>query len=313
MALDTYTSIAGKVLLRCPIAGPLLARDWVANAFRQVAERRPWSWLQKQGQFILPALYNTGTVSLTQGSDTVTGTGTVFTTSMVGRQFRLTNVTPIYTITDVDEVAQTLTLDLVWGADSATDSGYEIYSAYVSPPSDFNYLITVWDPRYNWQLHQNISQRELNTWDAQRSNRGQAYLVAQRDYYTPTGETIPLPRFEVWPHVTSAYVLPFMYVARATDLQDAGATLPRYIRGDILLELAIAEAASWPGPSIEKVNPYYNLKLAQAHQNKAEFMLAELERQDEEIALMNVQYDSITRLPWAPLPMDANFWQKHAF
>jgi hypothetical protein len=312
MALDTYTSIAGKVLLRCPMAGPLLARDWVSNAFRQIAERRPWSWLQKQGQFIIPALYNTGTVTTTQSSATVTGAGTAWTAALIGRQFRLTSTTPIYTIEAVDVGLQTLTLDLPWGAKNYVNMGYEIYGAYASPPSDFNYFITIWDPNFNWQLHQNISQRELNAWDAQRSNRGQAYLVAPRDYYTPVGETIALPRFEVWPHVTGQYVLPFLYVARATDLQDSGALLPRYVRGDIILEMALAEAALWPGPSVEKVNPYFNPKLATIHLQKAEMFLSELERQDEEINEQNIWYDSITRLPWAPLPMDANFWQRHA-
>jgi|WetSurMetagenome_2_1015567.scaffolds.fasta_scaffold01234_5 hypothetical protein len=312
MALDTYLGIAGKVLLRCPLAGPLLARDWVSNSFRRAAERRPWSWLIKQGQFITMPVYNTGTVTTVQNSTTVTGLGTVFTVAMIGRQFRLTTTTPIYTIVNVDIVLQTLTLDLPWGSTAVTGSGYEIYTAYASPPSDFNYFLTVWDPNFNWQLHTGISQRELNAWDAQRSNRGQAYLVAPRDYYIPTGETVPLPRFEIWPHVTSAYVLPFLYIARATDLQDTGSTLPRYIRGDLLLEMALAEAAKWPGPSDEKVNPYFNLKLAQIHEAKVELMLSEAERQDEEISIMNVQYDTITRLPWAPLPMDASFWQKHA-
>jgi hypothetical protein len=308
--LDTYLGIAGKVLLRCPLAGPLLARDWVANSFRRIAERRPWSWLVKQGQFVTYALYNTGTATVVTGSTTVTG-GTGWTSPLVGRQFRLTTTSPIYTITTVDAGAQTLTLDLAWGGASTT-STYEIYSAYASPPSDFNYFLTVWDPNFNWQLHTGISQTELNAWDAQRSNRGQAYLVAPRDYYTPAGETVPLPRFEIWPHVTSAYVIPFLYMARATDLQDSGSTLPRYIRGDVILEMALAEAAKWPGPSTDKVNPYFNSNLAKAHDTRAEYMIVELERQDEEISIMDVRYDTITRLPWAPLPMDASFWQKHA-
>lgn len=311
MALDTYTSIAGKVLLRCPLAGPLLSRDWVANAFRRVAERRPWSWLVKQGQFTTNTLYNTGTATVTFGSTTVTGTLTVWTAAMVGRQFRLTTTTPIYTITAVDVLLQTLTLDLAFGGASTT-AGYEIYNAYATAPSDFNYFLTVWDPNFNWQLHLGIGQKELNAWDAQRSNRGQAYLVAPRDYYIPAGETIPLPRYEIWPHVTSQYVLPFLYVSRATDLQDTGALLPRYIRGDMLMEMALAEAALWPGPSVDKKNPYFSMNLAKAHSEKAEYMLVEAERQDEEISIQNVQYDTITRLPWAPLPMDASFWQKHA-
>jgi len=309
--LDTYLGIAGKVLLRCPMAGPLLARDWVANSFRRVAERRPWSWLIKQGQFVTYPLYHTGVATVATGSTTATGVATAWDSTLVGRQFRLTTTSPIYTILTVDAGAQTLTLDLPWGGASTT-IGYEIYNAYASPPSDFNYFLTVWDPNFNWQLHTGISQTELNAWDAQRSNRGQAYLVAPRDYYTPAGETVPLPRFEIWPHVTSAYVLPFLYVARATDLQDSGSILPRYIRGDVILEMALAEAAKWPGPSTDKVNPYFNPRLALAHETRVEYMLSELERQDEEISIMNVRYDTITRLPWAPLPMDSSFWQKHA-
>lgn len=311
MALDTYQSIAGKVLLRCPLAGMLLCQDWVVNSFRRIAERRPWSWLIKQGQFLTNAVYITGSATVVTGSTTVTGVGTAWTAAMIGRQFRLTTTTPIYTISNVDIMLQTLTLDIAYGG-SSTTAGYEIYNAYASPPSDFNYFLTVWDPNFNWQLHLGISQRELNAWDAQRSNRGQAYLVAPRDYYIPAGETVALPRFEIWPHVTSAYVLPFLYVARATDINDSGATLPRYIRGDVLLEMALAEAAKWPGPSEEKRNPYFNSTLAKAHESRSEYMIAELERQDEEISIMNVQYDTITRLPWAPLPMDASFWQKHA-
>src|SRR5512139_1388163 len=115
MALDTYLGIAGKVLLRCPMAGPLLARDWVSHAFRRLAERRAWSWLVKQGQFVLTANYTTGTVTVTQNSATVTGAATAWTADLVGRQFRLKTTTPIYTITAVDVGLQTLTLDLPWG------------------------------------------------------------------------------------------------------------------------------------------------------------------------------------------------------
>jgi hypothetical protein len=307
MALDTYSSIWGKVLLRCPTAGAFLARDWVSNSFRRLAERRSWSWLIKQGQFILNASHVTGTVTVTRSSITVTGAATGWTAPLVGRQFRVGANTPIYTIATVDVAAQTLTLDLPWGGATASTKTYEIYNAYVTVPSDFNYFLTIWDPSYNWQLHRNISQTEINTWDAQRSNRGQAYVVAPRDWYGG------YPRYEVWPHIVSDYVIPMLYVARAEDLQDSGATLPRYIRGDALLEMALAEAARWPGASEERPNPYFNLNLAKMHDGRAEFMINELERQDEEISIMNVSYQSATQLPWAPIPVDAAYWQKHAF
>lgn len=308
MALDTYLGIVGKVLLRCPAASQLLARDWVNDAFRRVAERRSWSWLTKQSQFIMNAVVTTGTVTCTRGSTTVTGSGTAFTSTHIGRQFRVTSTYPIYTISNVTNgPPNILTLDNAWGGASLSGASYEIYNAYGTVPTDFNYFVTIWDPNFNWQLHRNIAQTELNVWDAQRSNRGQAYLTSFRDYAS-TG----LPRYEIWPHVTSDYVLPYLYVSRATDLEDSGASLPTYLRGDVLLEMALAEAAKWPGPSEDKKNPYFNLNLAKMHETKAEFMIAELERQDDEVSMQNYIV-SYTTMPWAPLPFgDANWLQRHA-
>src|SRR5262245_37087920 len=104
-------------MLRCPAASPFLTQDWVRNAFRQIAERRRWSWLIKFGQFIAPAVYNTGTVSVTRNSTTVTGVGSSWDQSMVGLQFRIGTATPIYTVAQVNSTTS-LDLDAVWGSTS---------------------------------------------------------------------------------------------------------------------------------------------------------------------------------------------------
>ena len=258
----------------------------------------------------------------------------------------------------------------------------------------------------NWQLWRHVQQQELNTWDAQRSSRGQAYVVASRDYSTaqvgivgsptpivgsgpiptsggtytapadtiftvvittggasgtaifkwskdsesyttgvltdaaaqslqdgvqvafPTGVTyvlndtfviqaraVPnagLPRFEIWPHQTAQYVYPFLYEARATDLSDTGAVLPRYIRGDVLLELALAEAARYPGPSADRPNPYFNIKLSDMHQMRAERMILDLERQDDETFEQDVTFQMPLGFPYATPLGDASWLQAHA-
>jgi hypothetical protein len=401
--LDTFDDVWGKVLLRVPGAGSLLARDWVTNAFRRIAERRRWSWLVKFGQFVVPAVYNTGTVTVTRYATAVTGLGTTWTTDMVGRQFRLGTATPIYTIADVTS-ATTLELDTAWGSTTTSGVTYEIYQCFFTPPSDFHAFICLWDPAFNWQLYINYSQQELNAWDAQRANSGQAYLLAARDYSksssgtvtaltqvtgtgpdpvitgTYTGATdaiftiecttggaaltavfrwkkadgswtsnvttdtlaqdlqegvqvywpdtvvyvdgdvwvtqarvvnsVGLPRYELWPHNKANYVYPFLYEARATDLQDTGAVLPRYIRGDVLLEMALAEASEWPGAGVDRPNPYFNMQLALMKRKAAETMILELERQDDNTYLQDAFYQPVS-FPYAPFP-DANWLQRHA-
>lgn len=408
MALDTFESIAGKVLLRCPAAGITLARDWVTNVFREIAERRRWSWLIKYGQFITPDSYTTGTVTCTQNSATVTGSGTSWTSSMVNRQFRQ-GFSPIYTIAQVNS-ATSLELEMVWGPATVSAVTYEIYQAYCTPPPDFHAFVEVWDPNLNWRLWRDVQQREIDAWDAQRANAGSTFLVAALDYttayngsvgdalqvvgtgpdpvstnagngytgvndaiftvecttggatqtavfkwkkdsgsYTTGVTTDPaaqdlsdgvqvywpaaltfvvgdvwiirctaalsggLPRYEFWPHKKSNYVFPYLYEARATDLQDLGATLPRFIRGDVILKRCLAEAAKWPGPSADKPNPYFNMALAKQLHAESEVQIMELERQDDETYEQSLYYHMYQYLPMAPLPWgSANWLQSHS-
>lgn len=405
MALDTFERIANKVRLRCPAADLLLCRDWVNDSFRRVAERRHWSWLVKFGQFISPALYNTGTVSCTQGSPTITGTNTAWSGVLIGRQFRVGLGSPVYTIQSV-ESATSLTIDAPFGFASVTNVGYLIYQAYFTVPPDFLTFLTVYDPRLNWQINLNNTQAELNSWDAQRASVGNVYTVVSRDYTTnyagniglpvqiigtgaapvssgaftgpvnalytiqitgsgasgvatfqwkvnngafsgnittstlaftmaqgvsvyfpasgtyTNGDTfilqctavpqVGLPRYELWPHYQGAYDWPFMYISRATDLEDLGAVLPRTIRGDVLLEMALAEAANWPGPSPEKRNPYYNPVVQARHERKSEKLIEELELQDDNIFETDVSYSMFLNLPFAPFPWGDSQWlQSH--
>lgn len=407
--LDTYQTIYNKLQLRAPAISSLLARDWVTDAFRQIAVRRRWSWKYKYGEFIFPNITNTGTVTCVQNYNVITGSGTSWNQTLVGQQFRVGVVSPIYTIVSVNS-STSLTIDLPWGAGNLSNTSYQIYLAYATPPEDFQSLVTVWDPNYNWQLYLNVQQQEINAFDAQRANTGPAsYLVSARDYssvyqgiigavtsafstgaspvstsqgsgyvgvnsvvyniqvtgtgisgvatfkwnvsggssttgvvtsdtpqdlnngvqvYWPDGVTYNsgdtftiscqavinggLPRYEFWPHKQSQYVFPFLYEQIPPDLGDPGATLPRYIRGDVLLEMSLEQAAQWTGLQ-DKPNPYFNLNLAQRHHDKAEQMIYELERQDDETSEMDAKYELYTNLPFAPWPFGDSSWiQSHA-
>lgn len=318
MAVDTFAAIVGRVKLHCPAAGELLPRDWVDNAWRRLNERRQWSWLIKQGQFILPALYKTGTVTVTNSSTTVTGSGTAWDGTLIGRQFRIASSTPIYTIADVPD-ATTITLDMAWGAQSQSGVAYQIYQAWQTAPSDFQNFIALWDTQMNWALHLNVDQQLIDTADAQRANIGNSYVVSWHDW----NEVANLPRYELWPHnvTTTGYCYPFLYRKKVVDLSDGG-QLPPYVRADILLEMALQQAAEWPGNETDTTqfgrktvsNPYYDLGLAKTKAARCEFLLGELERVDDEAFLQDAQYQR-PMAPWPfalPFPGDANWLQSHA-
>jgi len=187
LALDTFDSVVRAVQMHCPKADINLARLWVRNAFRELAERRPWSWLIRRGQFFIPAVYDTGTANVTRESDTIHGTGTTWTSSMVGRQFRVGSGGPIYTVKDVLSTT-CIVLDARYGGSTDATATYKIYQAYVTAPNDFLQFVSVVFPSRRWKLYTNIQQMELDRADSNRENFGDPYLVASRDYtVTRTG------------------------------------------------------------------------------------------------------------------------------
>jgi hypothetical protein len=406
---DSFSTLVGRVLLRCPSAGRFLAEDWVREAWLDIcAPDHRWSWMYGFDQFLVPAVYQTGTAAVTQNSTTVTGTSTVWDTSMAGRQFRIGTANVIYTIQSV-ESATSLTLDKPWGNATATAQSYEIYQCYFTAPDDFQSFISVWDPNFNWQLVLDYSQNVLNAADAQRANSGNAYLVAWRDYsssaigkveqpvqvdgsgpdpgsagtysgpnnalftveittggasgtavfrwkkdggsytsgvttdvagaaqdlqdgvqvYFPTGATYVLgdiwvirataganagrPRFEIWPHQKAQYVYPFLYWKRPMDISQTNVTIPYSIDSNLILDMALAKAASWPGPATDRPNPFYRLELADRHERKAQQLLLQAQVKDQEIFMSDTIYQEATAMPFAPVPAlgDVNWLQKH--
>ena len=307
MALDTFERIWRQVFARVPIADTFLCQQWVNHTFRDIAEHRQWSWLRSRAQFLFPTLTNAGTVSVVRGSSTVTGIGTTWTGAEVGQQFRLNNIVPIYTITSVDPVGQTLTIDDVFGGMTTTGT-YQIYLAYVTVPTNFHSFISIYDVTTNRLILDNITQHDLDKRDAQRTNTGDPFYLVPFDYDTVSSP--PLPRYEMWPHVLSQRVVPFLYETRPVDLMDAGATLPRYIRGDILLEGALRKAALWPGPSAELKNPYFNIALAGIHQGAFDKMVVEMAVKDDEVYETDTTYEPWGFTPEGPFG-DAKWMQSH--
>lgn len=292
MANDTFAGIANKVLLRCPSVPLTLARDWVQSSFRDIVERRRWSWLIKTGQLYAYDAYETGTATVTAGTSTVTITTGVVSADHVGRQFRISGSLPIRTITEADTSANTYTLDQDWWPSTQTAQTYKVYQAYVALPSDFHSFVSVIAPATAQSLAIDKDVAYLDANDPQRGSIGSTpRRLCWRDYYNGVA------RYELWPHQTSAAVFPIIYESRPTDPYDAGASVPSLLPSDVILERALMYCAMWPGASIESPNPYYSGKLGLAVQHQREFerRIGILEKQDNEHMQQNVWYQADQR------------------
>lgn len=305
---DTFGKSWRTLRAHCPLAPPLLARFWAETAYRKFCDRRNWSFLRGEDEFLINT-QRTGTCNVTRGSATVSGGTMVYTSTDVDRQFRIAQG-PIYTIISVVP-AVSYTLDRVYGGTTALTSA-SVLDAYLTMPADFRRFIAVLDPANNWQLHLWVSEEELNTWDAQRSSTGTPWAIVSRRLKTQgTTSLVGRIQYELWPYATSQKNYPYYYQKGPTEaIADDDALLgPLGTNANLLVTLALAEAAEWPGSGDQR-NPYFNLALARAKREMAEREASRLEVVDEEIYGTWLEHVSwINRYAFSPI--DSRYAQSH--
>lgn len=93
------------------------------NSIFAPENREPWSWARQSATFQIPALYNTGTVSLTQGSASGTFSSAP-SLSLAGRFFQVTNQRTWYKIKTHTVSSTAFTLDSTYLESTNTAAGF---------------------------------------------------------------------------------------------------------------------------------------------------------------------------------------------
>lgn len=115
-----------------PGLDPDLLDGYLNTRYGDILDRYPWKGLEVETSIQTTAAYNTGTVSVTQGTNAIVGTGTVFTSAMTGAQFRVSTDNAVYVFTFVD--ATHATLDRNYEDSTNAVAAYWIYEdEYVLP------------------------------------------------------------------------------------------------------------------------------------------------------------------------------------
>ena len=110
----------------------------INRAYTQAIPRKEdWSPLIASSSVSCSARYNTGTVSATAASTSITGSGTTWVTGMTGRKIKINGNSNIYTFTFV--TATTATISPAFSGDNNTSgAGYTIFDDDYSLTSDFD-------------------------------------------------------------------------------------------------------------------------------------------------------------------------------
>lgn len=298
---DTFESLWKKLLVYGPETPIPLAQEFIATAYARALTEVNWTGLRGEGEFVIPATYNTGTVQVTQGSTAVVGTGTTWTSSMTGRQFFVRGVGPFYTFTQTSST--TGTLDRTYGGVTGVTLPYDILQTYLTAPSDFLQFQAVMDRDNNWRLHTNYRQEQIDTWDSKRSVAGTPTILAAAPY-----DASGVPRFEIWPRTSAAKTYSYRYVRKPALLVNPSDTLIWPISGYAITQGALAELSMWPGTRAEK-NPYYDLQQHQVHEMQFKEELHNLTLEDQRINQTAVMYEGWENVPYSPI--DASYIQSH--
>jgi hypothetical protein len=108
-------------------AGLLLAIRWASERYRQLASRTKFRHLRQIGELVIPADITTGTITVTEGEDTVTGNATAlaaWSDDLVGRYFR--GRRNWYRIEAVNQTTGVLKLASAFTEDSLAATDYHI-------------------------------------------------------------------------------------------------------------------------------------------------------------------------------------------
>lgn len=303
MAADsTFGQLWRRLLVWAPELPAPLAQELINTAYSRTLAAYDWSGKRGEFSFFVPPTYNTGTISVTQDSPTITGSGTTWTSAMVGRQIFISNKSPIYTILAVGGPT-TLTIDADYPGLNASGLSYSIDLVYIEPPADFESWEDIYDPDNRWRLYLLYQQKHFDLWDASRTAVGGPWAVGAASF-SSTG----VPRYELWPRLSGSTGRTYgsRYI-KTIPLLSAESDRPIFpIRGDVLREAAMAELALWKG-SEQRQSEAYDPGVAQVRERRYITELNKLEVVDQNINQTRINYAAWEKWPYPPL--DSKYWQ----
>lgn len=232
--MATVESIARAALGDLAVAeGKLLnAKRWVNDRYAELAGTIRLRQLRRLGELTIPAVVTAGTVTVTEGSPTVTGDATAvaaWSISMTGRFFQIDRVW--YRIRTVDVANDTLTLESDYAGDTASAQTYRVVARHIALPERCRTLVGVIHDRWNRE----VQQKSLPWLDLQAPER--FYQLGGPQWMADLGEDLATRRrlVEFYPYSTDTEHLRLAYY-EAPQALDFHEELPSTIDQDALKE-----------------------------------------------------------------------------
>ena len=236
-------------------ASYVLTSQWAAERYQQVCSRIRPRFLRELGWVTTPAVYTTGTITATRGSEIIAGAATAWTPALVGRFLRVR--VNWYKVVSVPSTTS-LVLNQPFSEDDAAAVSYRIVARLLTLQADARWISNdVVHPRFRRPLDK-ITLAEMDTKYPGRDSVGpQPYEWCQTpDELDADGKKCIT--IEVYPYPTQAEMLAYAYW-KAPPLHAMEDEVPREIDGyqlkeGVLINVMQYNAAQCANPQSPKFN-----------------------------------------------------------
>lgn len=192
-----------------------IIKNFINRSARAIWTAHPWTERRKEGELRTFAPYSTGTVTATNGSATITGSGTTFPTTYTATLFRfgLDYTGPFYPVTSRDS-GTGLTLSANYHEATVSGSAYVLWQDVYRLATDVDTLIDI-------RLHKEGQDGPLALTTESRLD-SVAYAPRFSDSPKVLAMTAPssagVKQVRLWPVPDTTYRLPYRYLSAYTDM-----------------------------------------------------------------------------------------------
>lgn len=205
-----------------------LLTERINARYFEILSAHPWTRLHGSGVIQTVAMYNTGTLAITNGLTAVTLTGGSFPTDLNGGRLRVDAAATWYTFTRL--TASTGTLDRAFEGTTVTTAAFQLWQPIYAVPTDCDVVDSINVPSRMIELDKS-TQEAVDEADPSRRE-----VSSPRTWAEYKDSAANVARIELWPGPTLAEGLPIRYRATGTrfDFTDASTEFPDWVDTDTL-------------------------------------------------------------------------------
>jgi len=236
MATTVDTLVRDLIASTNTSAGSPLIVRWANNRYQELVNRVKFRHLRQIGELSLPALVDTGTVSATRGSTTVTPDATAQAAWLTSpgvashEHWYLRTNTTWYSVASVDALAATLTLDSAFAEDDVSGVAYALAKRTHSLDSNARWTGLFLFDRLRFELTE-LSLDELNLIAPSRIITGSYPTYVAQQGVDASGYL----KYEIYPPPKESELMHYIYWSLPTALA-FGSSLPQVIDSYVLKE-----------------------------------------------------------------------------